>query len=313
MTTQAMGVSAVADDDMSQPVLKLIAFVLVVVVLGALLAPPLYAAAQWGIAMGFLPSALAAFAFPKYVTRAMLIVAVALIWPFVRWLGVRSTAELGLRANVHRARDFGLGAVLGIAGLFVAAVVMLAAGRAEPRSPLPVLRLFEALGTAITVALLEEWLFRGVLFGLARRTSPWPRALVVISLVFAVLHFVRAPPQLPVIDTVHWYSGLVLVPAHLWQFGEPTLLVGSLPTYFLVGAALAYATAKTSSLALAIGLHSGWVFALRGFAFLTRRVGEPSLWLGADLIGGVVPALLVGVTWAVLWIRFRKPSRASFT
>ena len=96
------------------------------------------------------------------------------------------------------------------------------------------------------------------------------------------------------------------MPGHLWQFGEPTLLIGSLPTYFLVGATLAYTVVQTNSLAFAIGLHAGWVFALRGFGFLSRRVGEPTVWLGRDLISGIIPALLVGLTWLILVQMFRR-------
>lgn len=290
----------------THPVAKLIAFLSVVVVGGALLAPQLYAAAQWGLRAGLLPDALAAFKFPKYVTRAMLVVALAAGWPFVRWLGIESRAQLGLLPDPRWPRRFVLGLSQGILGLALVGAVMLATGLATLREPLPIGRLLEAAATGITVAFIEEWTFRGAIFGIARRTTPWPRALVIVSLVFAVLHFVRAPLVAPVIEEVHWWSGFTLLPAHLWQFGEPSLLIGSLPTYFLVGAVLAYTVVQTNSLAFAIGLHAGWVFALRGFGFLTRRQGDPSVWLGRDLISGVVPALLVALTWIGLTLLFRR-------
>ena len=175
------------------PGLKLVAFVVVIVVGGALFAPPLYAAAQWGLRVGILPDALAAFKFPKYVTRAMLVVALALIWPLVRWLGIASTAELGLVKDERRWRRFGLGLWMGASGLALVAAVLTLSGFHTLREPLPLLRLFEAAATGITVACIEEWVFRGIIFGMVRRTQPWPRALVLVSLVFAVLHFVRAP------------------------------------------------------------------------------------------------------------------------
>lgn len=286
--------------------LKLTAFVVAVVVGGALFAPYLYAAAQWGLRVGILPDALAAFKFPKYVTRAMLVVAVLLVWPVVRWLGIGSTAELGLVKDERRWQRFGMGLWFGASGLAVVAVALTLLGYATWREPLPLVRLFEAAATGVTVASLEEWMFRGIIFGLVRRTQPWPKALVIVSLVFAVLHFVRAPLVAPQVEDVHWWSGLALIPGHLWQFGEPTLLIGSLPTYFMVGATLAYTVVQTNSLAFAIGLHAGWVFALRGFGFLSRRVGEPTVWLGRDLISGIIPALLVGLTWLILVQMFRR-------
>ncbi len=288
------------------PALKLVAFVATVVIGGALLAPPLWYAAQWGLRVGFLPDALAAFKFPKYVTRAMLVVALVLIWPLVRWLGIRDRAELGLEKDPRWKTRFALGLAQGVSGLALVGVLLVVLGFATWREPLPLHRLLEAAATGITVALIEEWVFRGIIFGLVRRTQPWPRALLIVSLVFAVLHFVRAPLVAPQIDEVRWWTGLALVPAHFWQFGEPVLLIGSLPTYFLVGATLAYTVVKTKSLAFAIGLHAGWVFALRGFGFLSRRVGEPSVWLGRDLISGIIPALLVALTWFLLVQMFRR-------
>ncbi len=288
------------------PGLKLVAFVSVVVVGGALFAPPLYHAAQWGLRVGLLPDALAAFKFPKYVTRAMLVVALVLIWPLVNWLGIRSRLELGIERDPRWRLRFALGLAKGSVGLALVGVLLVALGFSNWRDPLPWHRLPEAAATGITVALIEEWVFRGIIFGLVRRSQPWPKALVLVSLVFAVLHFVRAPLVAPQVDDVRWWSGLALVPAHFWQFGEPTLLIGSLPTYFLVGATLAYTVVQTKSLAFAIGLHAGWVFALRGFGFLSRRAGEPTVWLGRDLISGIIPALLVALTWFLLVQMFRR-------
>ncbi|HSI03470.1 MAG TPA: hypothetical protein VLC93_03290, partial [Myxococcota bacterium] len=104
------------------PALKLVAFVVTVVIGGALLAPPLYYAAQWGLRVGFLPDALAGFKFPKYVTRAMLVVALALIWPLVKWLGISSRAELGLERDPRWAIRFGLGLAKGALGLALVGV-----------------------------------------------------------------------------------------------------------------------------------------------------------------------------------------------
>ena len=292
-----------------RPLVVFAVFVVVVVFGGALFAPWLYALAQWGLGAGVLPQSLAAFKFPKYVTRAMLVVAVIGVWPFVRALGVRSRSDLGLRKNPAWPKHYAFGFVCGLIGLSLAAIALFATGAAVFKDPIPWPKLLDAAATAITVALLEEWLFRGVLFGLARRSMPWLRALLIVSAVFAVLHFVRAPRVAPVVDEVHWWSGLALLAGHLWQFGEPVLLASALPTYFLVGCTLAYTVAKTDALAMAIGLHTGWVFALRGFGFLTRRTTPPSIWLGGDLIGGLVPAALVGATLLALTFILRPKEK----
>ena len=49
---------------------------------------------------------------------------------------------------------------------------------------------FNTLGAAIVVGILEETLFRGMLFGLLRRDMNWRWAAVFSALLFACVHFI---------------------------------------------------------------------------------------------------------------------------
>lgn len=289
-------------------VAKIAVYVAFVLLAGCLLAPPLYWVGQAALDAGWLPDSLRKFGFAKYFNRSVLIAALLGLWPFLRSLSVRSVAELGLAANPRRWSDVGIGFALGAGGLGLVAAAMVFAGESALRSPLPWAKLGPVAATAIAVALVEEALFRGALLGVLRRTLAWPAALGFLSVLFASVHFIRPRPGAQAITQVRWTSGFELLPGSFWQFGEPSLVVGGLLTLTLVGWALGYTVVRTRSLYAAIGLHAGWVFALRAFTSLTQRTGEPGLWLGRDLVTGLAAVCLVAATCLVLvrWLESRE-------
>src|ERR1051325_4050076 len=83
---------------------RLLVYLIATVLLGALLAPPLFWAAQSLIAHGTF-TFLAKFDFETFFHRALLVAAIALLWPFIRSLEIRSLADLQLAPNPHRGRD----------------------------------------------------------------------------------------------------------------------------------------------------------------------------------------------------------------
>ena len=102
---------------------KIVAYLIAVLVLGALLAPPLYWATQSGIEAGWLPKSLRKFDFTKYFNRATLITALALLWPFLRWVGARRVSDLEIEPNPKRWTDLSVGVAIGCAGLSVVAAM----------------------------------------------------------------------------------------------------------------------------------------------------------------------------------------------
>src|SRR3954467_11639267 len=77
---------------------KIFAYLAGVILLGALLAPPLYWGAMWLAGHGIFP-ALAEFKFQKFFNRAALVAAVLLLWPAIRWLRVRGWHDLGIQPD----------------------------------------------------------------------------------------------------------------------------------------------------------------------------------------------------------------------
>lgn len=302
---------------------KILTYIVGVLLLACLLTPPMFwigrAAPEndWLAFLGsesalreYLYRVLATSDFERYFNRAVLVAAVLLLWPLVRWLHIRSAADFGLAPNQQRFTDLGLGFVAAVLPLGLLAVVAISVGWYEPHDPLPWRRVGSILATAITVSLIEELLFRGAFLGLIRRTAgPWI-SLIAVSAIFSIIHFMKPPDRSLEAEEVTWVSGFELLPYTLEQFGEPLLLLGGFTTLFLGGWILGWATLKTKSLWMALGLHAGWIVAVQGMNRFTRReVDDLQPWLGPNLYVGLIPLVIVAITGLVVWRLVRDRQR----
>ena len=284
--------------------LKIIAYCVAAVLLGALLAPGLYAAGQWVLQQGLVPE-LRPFGFEKYLNRAVMVTALLGLWPLLRWLRVRRWRDLGLVRNRHKFWHGACGLVLGAGGLGLVAWLLLRFEQLEAHRGWAMRDWLGALLAAVAVGFLEEAFFRGAILGVLRRRLPMAGATVAMSLFFASLHFLRSDPTLGRVDDPHFWSGLILLPRLFWQFGRIELIAGTWLTLFLMSCLLAYTVWRTRSLAFCIGLHAGWVFALKLVTAVTHT-SQPSIWVGQELRQGLAPVGLMLCTWGVvgfvLWV-----------
>ena len=83
------------------------------------------------------------------------------------------------------------------------------------------------------------------------------------------------------------------------------LVLGGLLTLFAVGCVLGYARWRTRALWLPVGLHAGWVFALKSFSAASRHTAKNNVWFGEDLRHGLVPVAVVVLTGLLIavWLR----------
>jgi hypothetical protein len=313
---------------------------------GALLAPWLYHLAQWGSGHWTALAGLAKNPFPRFVLRAMLGLAVAGLWPLLRGCGMWSGREMGLTFGANQKAEsrnseiegkgkprqdrvppcpghgmwggrpvwnlaagfaIGFGSLAGAAGLAV-----VCGGRALNLShsgPEMLSLLLGATVSAAVVALVEELIFRGALFGILRKAWAWPSALAVSSAVYASVHFLQTAGAPQPID---WLSGIRLLPDLLRIPPDGLGLAPAFFTLFLAGAILALAYQRTGTLFLSIGLHAGWIFWLRAYRFLTAdSPGASRLIWGSDkLIDGWLPFFVLGVVLAGLWRAGRPAANA---
>jgi hypothetical protein len=99
-------------------------------------------------------------------------------------------------------------------------------------------------------------------------------------------------------------AGLVLLGKILGRFADPLPLVSRFTLLAMVGATLACARYRTSSLWLPLGLHFGWIVGVGLFKAATWPVaGLPDSqrwWVGASLLEGLLPLGIVAITWALV-------------
>lgn len=248
--------------------------------------------------------------FHRYVNRAMLLLALAGLWPWARGMGMVSWRDMGWRRpQAPEWKLLGWGFLWGLASLAVFAIVAVASGAKvanfDHTAGEWVKRLFSATLSGISVALLEETLFRGGVFGGLRRSLGFLPAMLLASVIFASLHFLDRRPE-PV-GTVGWGSGIALLPRMVREIDDVRMFGAALGSLVLVGCFLCLSYERTGNLFFPVGLHAGWVFWMKITGFVT--VAQPQaagwLWGTGKLVDGWVVFGLLLVTFAWYWQRGR--------
>lgn len=287
---------------------RLVVYFIATILIGALLAPILFWSAQALAAHGILPG-LAQFDFQTFVHRAVLVVAVALFWPLLRSVGFVKVANLGLVPNSKWLRDVIAGFLISSIPLLCCGAVLLAAHVFSIRVTLTFPTALKIIAATITVPLIEETFFRGLIFGILVRSGRVYWAIFATSALYSILHFLKGPERTSTI--VSWNSGFVSIANSFSQFADPVYVLAGFTTLFLIGWILADARLQTRSLWLPIGLHAGWIFASQSFSKIGHRQMIVPPWLGKNLLVGIVPLLVAGLSWAImrLWLQ-RNVTRA---
>ena len=280
---------------MNGPV-KLVAVVAGIVLVSAVLAPPLHAV---------LP-----FPFVRIFTRVLMITAIIGAAVFVRFRkGL--FARVGLAWTPDSVRLLWTGFLSGFATLVVFALVSVATGHAHfATRQLSAFqwteRIAEGLVTGILIGVLEEFLFRGVVFTCFRDSVFRGRILpgmAVTSAVYAFLHFLHV--RQPVISPDPGFAdSLRLILATVQSLADWPTAWPSAVGLFLFGMVLNCVLVRTGSLYPSIGLHAGCVTFLRviGLFFSFEQAGS-WLWSTKLVYGGAAGCgflLLIGVVLRLL-------------
>lgn len=296
-----------------RPLGLIILFVAVVFLGGALVAPWLHALAVLLEPYGAEFQKIADQPFHRYVNRSILLLTLAGLWPFLRALGVRSCRDLGLVRPGGQWGLLGGGFLLGLGSLALIVVggALGGAWTISAAHPLHewIVRLVSAALSAGVVALMEEVVFRGGVFGALRKTMPWIRAVVVSSVFFALLHFFRRPVSPTLIE---WSSGLDVLGRMLGGFTDWEALVPGFFNIAIVGMMLAWMYQRTGNLYFSIGLHAGWVFWLKlfGFVCVPEKAYNQSIFGTQTLTDGWFAVLALMAAAVVMYWR---PKRAAET
>ncbi len=290
-----------------RPVRALLIYIAFVFLGGALLAPWLLWLAQstahiFPNAFGQFFPKLAANPFHRYVDRSLLALALVGLPALSRGLGAKSFREIGLVKPTGQWRKFFAGLLLGFVSLaLVVGLALLFKARVLDGNLSAVPLIKKLLGvtlTALVVAMLEEILFRGGIFGGLRRSFDWRFALVLSSGVYAIVHFLE---RVELSGPVTWLSGLQLLPRMLHGFLDTQKLFPGFLNLTLVGALLALAYRRTGNLWFSIGLHAGWIFWLKssGIVATVAPDARVAFWGSGKLIDGWLAFFVLLTTLAM--------------
>jgi membrane protease YdiL (CAAX protease family) len=289
-------------------VIKLAAYFIATVVIGAILAPVLFWSAQSLAAHGIF-SFLAKYDFEIFFHRALLVAAVLLLWPLLRVSHVRCLADLGLAPNSRWGRDLCAGAVISVVPLLFCGVLLIALHVYAFRHSFAWPRFGKILVASITVPFIEEAFFRGFVLGVLLRTGRKYMAIFAVSVIFAAVHFLKAPERTS--EIVTWTSGFSSI-AHAFDgIGDPMILASALATLFVIGWILADSRVLTHSLWLSIGLHAGWIFGSGGFSRLARQQTLAFPWIEKNMLLGIIPLGVAALTWVIMraWLKYDRASQ----
>ena len=211
---------------------------------------------------------------------AKLLAAIGLVF-FLKRMGLWERGLLGF--GVPRRRFFaGLGAGW-VTGILIMAALLGMLGLLDVRTFQPeklTPSLFagvvpKAIVAGLAVGLIEETFFRGALFGgIRRQTGLWQAALVS-ALFYAALHFLRTQP-LPAGTPIDWTTGLHLLTGAFDKFASPGIW-DSFAALTAAGVLLALLRAWHGSIAVAMGVHAGWVTTIKIAKDITDPVADAPL------------------------------------
>ena len=281
----------------------MLVYLIATVLVGALLAPPLFWAAQSLAAHGTF-TLLARFDFETFFHRALLVAALIMLWPLVRSLEIRKLDDLQLSRNPHRWRDLAAGFLLSAVPLFCCAAILIATPLFSIRGVINWPAIAKIAAAALFVPIIEEAFFRGLVLGALLKTGRQFMSIFVTSFLYSVVHFLKAPERTS--EHVTWTSGFNSIAHAFVQFTDPVLVASGFTTLFLIGWILADARLQTRSLWLPIGLHAGWIFSSGVFNKIARRELITLPWLGKNLLVGIVPLAVACLTWLVMrgWLKY---------
>ena len=213
--------------------------------------------------------------FDRVTSRSVLFAAIILFIALYRKLGFGSWSDIGYTTDKkHFFKDIAKGISFGIlimspviVGLLLTKNRIFDMGWEVSISNILGL-LLTALAAGLIIAVLEETLFRGAMLSAIKKQSSVIFAVATTSLFYALIHFIQPEIELDS-STLNWTSGFVLLKNAFSSFANFSHIFDSLFALFLAGVLLSIVRIRTNRIALCIGIHAGWVIAIKVFKRVT--------------------------------------------
>lgn len=118
-----------------------------------------------------------------------------------------------------------------------------------------------SLASGLLIGIIEETLFRGLLFKFIKNRSTPSYAIIISALFYAALHFLQSDiTTTPSNATI--LTSFEIVASALTNLTNPQIF-DSFLALFTVGLLLAIVRNHTNSIAYCVGLHASWVFLIK--------------------------------------------------
>jgi len=203
-----------------------------------------------------------AYKFESWVTRSALLLLVLGMYPCFKYFGL-SLQQIGHNTPKDKVRKqvfTGFAVGLAILSIVIASILILDIRVLSSDANLGIKLILKALLAGVVVALIEETLFRGLFFTLAKKWHNSITAVLVSSFFYALLHFIK-PRQNIDQNNLSFSSGFEVI-INAFQ-GLANLQIDDFLALFTVGILLALVRLRTQSLIYCMGLHASWVFLIK--------------------------------------------------
>lgn len=294
-------------------------YVFAVLLIAAVLTPPVFFAAQKIISAspgGFLDRIIGHREFPAYFNRVALVAALVGLWPVFRLMRINREQVVGIQPMRNWGSLFLMGFIFATGFLLIMGATFIQLGAYRMHAEPKWLNLLKPMISALAVGTIEEFLFRGAILGILCRSLGARSGLWWTTVIFAVVHFLKPPADGEIAnENVGYMSGFWVVTRLFRGFGEVEFLLEEFLTLMAVGWVTGQVRLKTGSLWASIGLHAGWVFGLKYFGGIKRNTkalseGEWIPWIGDNLKVGLAPFAVVLLTgFIMLWWAKRYSSK----
>lgn len=285
------------DSSSPRTLIIILGYVVGVMIAGALLAPALFFAAKAVMQAspeGALAQTIGDKHFPSYFNRAALLAALIGLVPLLRSLRVGWKQVIGTVPFSTGWKQFLTIFLLAVLLLIPLEWVAVWLGAVRLRPDPAWFSVLKPLLSGITVAVIEEFLFRGAMLVILCQTLGNRAGLWWTTGIFAILHFLKPPLEAALPDDqVTWASGFWVITQLFRGFSAWDKFVGEFVFLAVAGWMLGRARLVSGGLWASIGLHAGWVAGMKYLGQIVQRtgaldVGDFSPWMVRNTCRAIV-------------------------
>ncbi|TAK60803.1 CPBP family intramembrane glutamic endopeptidase [Methylobacter sp.] len=253
------------------------------------------------------------FSLSKIITKSTQLFLVLSIFPAMAYLKFNK-ADLGFAARPLFLKQLLLGFGLGLITLMPVFIVQYALGinvidEAHTwTAGLVAKKMLIALSVGLLVSMIEEPIFRGILFAGLKKKLPVTAAILFSSAYYAALHFLDSQTEIPA-QQVQVLSGFTLLGEAFANLLNPEILSAFL-ALLMVGIFLGILRAQVKeSLGLCIGCHTCWVWQIKmSKSVFNTDFSSDYIYLVSSYDGVIGPLVTGWLSLAIIgYFIYKKP------